>query len=426
MRPDANMDEQITPNQDEKLKSLKEELALLEGKEGKTNKKTLISGIIFMIMMAIIVVTVILNTSEISQIADTFSSIATGQNYLWLLAAIGMTLVFFVLFPISLVILAKSFDKKSSTTDAYLIGASEHFFNGVTPFAAGGQPIQMYDFTKKGMKSGTATGLVLTNFVIYLIALNLLEVFAFFYIGDINEAIYNFTVDPATGNLTGYYWTWALAILGYVFNLGFLFFIIALGCSKRLANWLIRVAKWFCRFRWINKFLGKRIPAFEMYCENVQSTMKALFAHKGSVFVSFLFKLVSYMIYFSLPYFLLRAVGEPTPWSEYAEVGFLSAFASGAVCWIPTPGGTGGIEFAFAICLGAIGVEYARATVIALLWRMLTFYFVLILSLITVIIFESKFQAGVRMDAKTIEARKEELLAQIAELENQESPQKPN
>ena len=404
------------------------QLIALGNPKGKATKKNIISGIVLLVMMIIMVLSVMLSTSEIEEIAYTIGQIGQGNNYVWLLGGFAAAIVFFAIYPLSLLILSRSYDKSSSKSDAYLIGAGEHFFNGVTPFAAGGQPIQIYDFAKKGMNPGMATGLVLTNFMLYLIVLNIYELLAFIYWPDINQAMVSYCTEAATGDFNGaMYWGFiGVAIMGYVFNLGFLAFIIALGCSKKLAAWLVKVAKWLCKWNLLGKILGPKIPKFENYCENVQSTIRGVFKHKKSVALAFLIKALVYGIYFSLPYFIINAVGQQLGPGKIFETMMVTSFASGAMCWMPTPGGTGGIEFAFAIAVGAVLPEVeslsAIGNTISLLWRLLTFYFVLLLSLVAVIVFESGFQIKLKKDVAKGEERKKELLHKLEQLEAK-SPQ---
>lgn len=397
----------------EEREKINAQLLALGNPKGKATKKNIISGIVLLVMMIIMVLSVMLSTSELSEIGKTIGKIGQGSNYVWLIGGFIAALVFFLLYPLSLLILSKSFDPKSSSSDAYLIGAGEHFFNGITPFAAGGQPIQIYEFSKKGMKPGVATGLVLTNFILYLTVLNAYEILAFIYWEDINQAII------ASG--WNYWAVISVAILGYVFNLGFLAFIIALGVSKRLADWLVSVARWLCRFKLIGKFLTPAIPRFEIYCSNVQSTIRGVFHHKKAVLAAIAIKIVVYGIYFALPYFIINAVGQNLPPTKIFETMMVTSFASSAVCWVPTPGGTGGIEFAFSIAVGAVlpGIADLAAVgnSISLIWRLLTFYFVLLLSLAAVIVFESGFQIKLKKDVARSEKKKEELLQKLEELD---------
>ena len=391
------------------------QLLAIGNPKGKAVKKNIISGIVLLVMMIIMILSIVLSTGELDKIGEELGKIGQGSNYVWLIGGFVAALIFFLLYPFSLQILSKSFDKKSSSSDAYLIGAGEHFFNGITPFAAGGQPIQIYDFSKKGMKSGVATGLVMTNFILYLGVLNVYEILAFIYWEDINQAII------ASG--WNYWAVISVAILGYVFNVGFLAFIIALGVSKRLADWLVSVARWLCRFKLIGKFLTPAIPRFEIYCSNVQSTIRGVFHHKKAVVEALIIKIIVYGIYFALPYFIINAFGHNLGPDKIFETMMVTSFASSAVCWVPTPGATGGIEFAFAVAVGAVlpGISDINdvGTSISLIWRLLTFYFVLMLSLGAVIIFESGFQIKLRKDVARSEKKKEELLHKLEQLDEE-------
>ena len=357
--------------------------------KGVTSRKRLISNVILLALLTAVVVILFLSFGELDNIGKTISEIAKGDNFKWLIFAGLVTLGFFFLYPIPLVILSKSYDKDLPAIDSFLVGAGEHFYNGVTPFAAGGQPIQMYDFAKKGMKAGVATGIVLSNFLIYLTVLNAYEVLAFIFWGDFNDALIAFS----NGSQQGYAWLLVAVIMGYVFNLGFVVFLYFLGLSKRLSNWLVKMAKLLCKIKIVGKFLSPKIPGFQEYCDNVQAVTKSMFSRKGHVALAFIVKAVVYALYFSIPFFIVRAVGIDIGFSLFPKTGLATAFASAAVCWIPTPGGTGGIEYAFSIVLGAVApnVPFGAAQAVSLLWRMFSFYFVLVLSLVAVLMFEGRF-----------------------------------
>ncbi len=415
------MDNPTPPTEQEEIK---EELSKLEDPTTKKSKKRLVSNVILLLLLTAVVVTLFLSLGELQEIAKTFSKIAEGNNYSWLLAGIGVSVLFFLIYPLPLVVLTHSYHRKTSSLDAYLIGANEHFFNGVTPFAAGGQPIQMYDFAKRGMRAGTATGLVLSNFIIYLTVLNAYEVLAFVFWGDFNDAIVSFCANVLQ-NPSIYPAFLVAVILGYVFNLGFLVFLYFLGLSKKLAGWLVNMARLLCKIKLVNRFLGPKIPSFEAYCENVQSVTREMFSHKGHVALAFFIKIIVYALYFSIPFFILRAVGIDIGWGLLPKTGFATAFTSAAVCWVPTPGGTGGIEYAFSIVLGAIAPgNFGQAQAVSLLWRMLSFYLIVLLSLICVIIFEVRYNALESRSRKELLAKKAELEEKLEESSPSEAQEK--
>ena len=138
----------------------------------KKNRRKLISNIIFLILLTILVVTMILSFGEISKISAQFQQIATGDNYKYLIIAIGLILLHFILWPASQCIYGKALKIEATVGESYLIGCSEHFYNGITPFAAGGQPFQIYSYTKRNVTTAKATGVILASFVTFLIVTN--------------------------------------------------------------------------------------------------------------------------------------------------------------------------------------------------------------------------------------------------------------
>ncbi len=58
---------------------------------------------------------------------------------------------------------------------------------------------------------------------------------------------------------------------------------------------------------------------------------------------------------------------------------------------MPTPGGSGGIEYAFSIVIASLATNVmGQAQAVTLLWRLCTFYVLIIVSFVTSIIYEKK------------------------------------
>ena len=54
---------------------------------------------------------------------------------------------------------------------AYKMLLITKFFNGITPFSSGGQPMQIYMLKKDGVRITKATNIIIQNFIIYQAAL---------------------------------------------------------------------------------------------------------------------------------------------------------------------------------------------------------------------------------------------------------------
>lgn len=357
----------------------------------KKNRKRLISNIIFLVLISILVVTLILSLGEINKISQQFQEITKGDNWKYLLIAIGLELAFFFLWPASQCIYGKALKVEATVGESYLIGCSEHFYNGITPFAAGGQPFQIYSYTKRNVTTAKATGVILASFVTFMIVTNAFMLASLFFYPQISSGFESMNLG----------WLKGVSLIGLIINFLVLVFMIALGTSKHLRNFLIKlvtkIANWKFFFkkekglrRKIGDALQKSVPVFEEYCNNAQTAFKEVWTHKLATIFAIVIKVIAMAIYYAIPFFILKAVGIEITYNSFIIVLFATCFAINAVVWMPTPGGVGGIEYAFIIVIAAVTTaDKSDPQAVVLIWRMITYYFILILSFVANAIFEA-------------------------------------
>lgn len=338
--------------------------------EVKKKKNGSIAGIIFLIIVSVATFVTLFSFADIG---ETFQAIGTanGWDLLW---AVLCFCAYVAVYPLGLCVLGKINDMKSSFTDNYLIGASEHFFNGITPYQTGAQPFQVYSYVRRGDKAGKATGIIIMNFLALLIASNLFVAFSMIFASDFFAGFVS----------TNTVW---IAVLGIVINLFTLVMFVIVATCKWVRNGLMWIMEVLCKIKFVGKILSKKIPAFGEYCDNAQRACREAFANIGAFTLLVLIKVVSLFFYYSIPYFILRSLGIGGETFIYTLLA--TAFAVNAVVWIPTPGTSGGIEFSFTTIFGLTSSAAAAA---ALLWRGLTYYLLLVVSLVEYLIFEVKLK----------------------------------
>ena len=356
----------------------------------KKSHKRLISNIIFLILISILVVTLILSLGEINKISQQFQQIASGDNWKYLLIAIGLMLVYFFLWPASQCIYGKALKIEATVGESYLIGCSEHFYNGITPFAAGGQPFQIYSYTKRNVTTAKATGVILASFVTFMLVTNAFMLVSLPFYPQISAGFEKMNI-----GFIKY-----VALVGLIINFLVLLFMIVVGVSKHLRNGLTKlfnkIANWKFFFkkekglrRKIGEALKKSIPSFEEYCNNAQTAFKETWTHKWATFFAILIKIIAMAAYYMIPFFILKAVGLDVGYEKLILVLFSTSFAINAVVWVPTPGGVGGIEYAFIIVIAAVTTAVqSDVNAAVLIWRMLTYYLILLISFGANAIFE--------------------------------------
>lgn len=357
----------------------------------KKSRKRLISNIIFLVLITILVVTLILSLGEINKISEQFQQIAHGDNWKYLLIAVGLMLIYFFLWPFSQCIYGKALKVEATIWESYLIGCSEHFYNGITPFAAGGQPFQIYSYTKRNVSTAKATGVILASFVTFMIVTNAFMIASLAFYPQISAGFEQMNIG----------WIKYVALIGLIINFLVLLFMIAMGTSKHLRGWITKgvnkIANWKFFFkkekglrRKIGEALQKGVPVFEEYCSNAQRAFKETWTHKRVTFFALLIKIVAMASYYMVPFFILKAVGLDVGYEKLILVLFATSFAINAVVWVPTPGGVGGIEYAFIIVIAAVTTAIqSDVNAAVLIWRMLTYYLILLISFIANVIFET-------------------------------------
>lgn len=291
-----------------------------------------------------------------------------------LMIAIGLVLVYLALYPLTLCFLVKAEKIDIKLRDVYTIGMTEHFFNGITPFSTGGQPFQIYAFSQKKVKLSNSTSLLMMNFVIFMMVTNIFAICSLFYFDK-------FITDSSM---------MVIAIIGFTMNFLVLFFMIALATSKTIKNGIIWILTKLAKIKFLHKFLESKITQVNEYIEQTQEAFASLWKHKLTFVLCFVTRFITMAIYYSITFFILRALHIDIGFEQIFFVISGSAFAITMVVFLPTPGSSGGIEFAFSSIFAALAIETTTSASMGgmLIWRLITYYLTMLISLIFYIVFE--------------------------------------
>ncbi len=361
--------------------------------------------VIFIIyaVIAICLLLTVLSFNDLPSIMEQLKSVKLG----YVVLGVAMVVLYMALHPISLCLLTKArkCDIKMSTT--YSIAMTEHFFNGITPLATGGQPFQAHSYTRAKVKISESTGLLLTNLLIYMIVTTGFSLTGLFFFNTLTAYI-----DP---------WWIPIIIVGYSLNFMVLVVICFLGTSAKIRAWLMRCIRFFCRIPFLKRFESKT-EGLQGYFENVQKSFKDLMRHKGTFVLALLSKTLSFAFLYSSSFFILLALDVDVSIGEWFMILSGTSFAITAVSFIPTPGASGGVEGSAGQVFKSIIISVMGATVIPtaaamangvmLIWRLLSYYLVLLVSLL--------FYIGLEIYFKK-KAKKERLLAIIEAAEQENS-----
>lgn len=349
-------------------------------------KNSLWKKMIFPLICLIVVLIFVFSMNDIDEIYQTLKNV----DMLNILFAILLLLLYFILWPLSLYTFTKLGKINIKFKDVFLIGSMEHFFNGVTPFASGGQPFQAYSFKKKNVGYSESTGILLINYIIYQAVITILFLVAFII-----------NVDYLKENVSNVY---GLMILGLIINILVLLVFVGLGCSKMVRNLFLKIIKLFAKIKFLKKPIEKRLPRIEEYFNNYQQAFKYMAKNKLALVISTIIKIITMLVYYAIPFYVLRAVGVAVGYNDFFFIISMTCFSICMTCWIPTPGASGGIELAFKTLFASIvGVTATVAVSGMLVWRFITYYLLMLISFIAFVIFEALFKRNKNKYASTNE-----------------------
>ena len=355
--------------------------------EQKNRKKQIAMFVLYGLITVCLLVTM-LSFNDIGAIMEQLGH-ADPINILY---AVVLLVVYMALYPLSLCILTKAEGCKIGMKTTYSIAMTEHFFNGITPFATGGQPFQAYSFSKAKVKIADSTGLLLMNFLVFMLVTNSFALCSLFYFE-------RFVTDTAMT---------VIAIVGFTMNFIVLACTLILGVSKTVRGWVMKLIGLLCKIKILAKFIEPRLGGMQEYLEQVQDAFHKLMQKKWHFLLAILTKVLSMAAYYGTTFFILRALHIPVSVEELFFIICGTSFAITMVVFLPTPGSSGGVEGSFAAVFGSIIVATGTASVGAvahggmLIWRLLTYYLVMLVSLLFYIGLEIRFaRAAKRKPAPT-------------------------
>ena len=229
------------------------------------------------------------------------------------------------------------------------------FFNGITPFSTGGQPMEVYMLVEHKISVSKATDYTVQSFIFYQIALVICGVLA---------VLYNFIfhIFPKVKLLKH------LVLLGFIINILVIVVLLLISHSKRIMNIMSKISYKICKLLKIDKSKEDIEHIFKEYYKGFKELKK----RKGISTLGILLNMISLIFLYSIPLVIIIGMGHGDSIS-LIETLTASAYVYVIGSFVPIPGATGGIEYGFTQFYGNfIGLETISA--LLLVWRFITYY----------------------------------------------------
>lgn len=280
-------------------------------------------------------------------------------NKWYILFGIVLIFLYWLLRALCLHIIVREYKPKMKLSRMVQQVLITQFFNGITPFSTGGQPMQVYMLKKSGVKIASATNIIVQDFIMYQLALIVIGVFALI----INWKFHLFEVSSMLS---------ALIIVGFIINVLVGAFLLFVSFSRKFNNFIgTMIIKLGTKFKIVKdseKVVAKWEEKLTEYHESAH-----LFKKKKWLFIKcFIYNLISLILFYIIPYFVFMSFDTSLDIS-ILEVMVSSAFILIIGNFVPIPGGSGGIEYGFLKFFG-IFITSSILSSGLIIWRFITYY----------------------------------------------------
>lgn len=284
----------------------------------------------------------------------------------WLTLAFILILSYWFLKGLVLYYCASKVNKDYTEKKGILLMITTQFFHAITPFAAGGQPWQIYKLKKDGLSLGGSTNAVIQDFIAYQIALVLLG-------GLAVTSNYIFHIFPSDSFLK------KLVTIGFIINTSIVIILFLVAFSKKWNKKIIDGSISLLAKLKIIKDKEEKLKKSEKFIHNFHKSAIILFKDKFNMFRIIFLNFIALTGQYLIPFTLLMGLGI---YINPIIVIITSAYVMLIGSMVPIPGGTGGLEFSFMAFFKNF-ITGPELGVVMIVWRLVTYYFGIIIGGLT-------------------------------------------
>lgn len=315
-----------------------------------------------------------------------------------LFLVIGITLMVIYWFLESFVLhdMVRVVSKKIRFWDTFRIALIGQYFNCITPLSTGGEPMQVYYFSKKSVPVGSSTIVLLCRFIVYQ------SVMIMFTLAMLLLR-YRYFLEELSA-LT------VLTLVGFIINMVVMIALFLLAC---FGNKVLKPIGWIINLLAKIKIVKhpertKRILEYEF--RHYHKNFRFIRTNLGLVLRVFILTILQMFVYFSISFVLYLGFG--LSGFDFITILACQSFVFMISAFVPTPGAMGAAEGLYAAFFGSIfGKHTALSTFI---WRILTFYLPILIGMAMTFNFSGKDKQAL--------IRKIPISEQLEEAANSETP----
>lgn len=252
-------------------------------------------------------------------------------NKKYIMLGIFLMIVYILFESFILHIIINSIQKTKIKFIGFKIATMGFYYNLVTPFGSGSQPIQVYTLTKYNVSLSKSIAIVTNKTVIYQ---TMVTIYCGYFIAS-NVELLKIEMPSII----------ILMAVGMCMNVFILFIGMLIVFSpkkmKFIVNFIIDI---LCRLRILKKIKNKK-SLINLYIDEYSHSIKMFIKDKKALALSLVLTFIQLSIFFSIAYCIYKAFN--LSGLSYFNILTLQVFLYMAVSPAPTPGNVGANEIAF-------------------------------------------------------------------------------
>lgn len=338
----------------------------------KRRKNTIISLCLLLVnivFMVFIIRSLISNIGDIS-LTDMINS--QGNKLWWLTGGLLIYLVYMLAQTLMYFVLIKDITGKKRIGLAYDVAVVGKYYDNITPFAVGGQPMQIIRLSTNGISPGVSTSIPIIKMMINS-AVNMVAALMFFIFGLPRIPLTTPFNDLLLIILE------ILGVIGLIITVFVVLFMFLMSTgnfvTRSLVSGVIRIGYKLKIVKNYRLTLKKAMGQVAEY----KSSMHYLKKRKLVLLKMILLSLLECLSYAIIPYFVVMAFAGPLDMSPILFITICITkyyICSMASSFIPLPGGTGLMEISFIFLFGIVVKE--NIVWALLLYRFISYYLIII------------------------------------------------
>ena len=304
---------------------------------------------------------------------QSLDSIIQNANWTFVAIAVGMLLLAIVADSLKYAVITDTVIGKANLLTSTKVAMLGRYYDNITPFASGGQPMQIYYLHKKGYSAGHSTAIV---FIKYFVNMFCWMFICILLMATQSGALNQYVTNEATRKLF-----LVAGWIGVAVNSAVPVMIILFVIFPRLTTKVVSACIWLLNKMRIvkdkEKTMNKARRAVDEFC----LAFKIMSQNPWKFFLLICLCILEPLISMSLPYVVMVALGGTTDisWVTLLAVMTLNVYATMSVAIIPTPGNSGFAENA--VLLAFANIASTVAFWVVFVWRFFTYYIYILIGM---------------------------------------------